>query len=77
MNGWRNAETWTVNLWFGDTFAAMAEHGEALSADACREMVEEYAEEALGGAGGFIWDMMNLGAVDWQELAEHHLPVDA
>ena len=26
-NGWRNAATWTVNLWFGDNFAAATEDG--------------------------------------------------
>lgn len=26
-NGWRNAATWTVNLWFGDNFAAADEDG--------------------------------------------------
>lgn len=81
MNGWRNAATWTVNLWFGDSWAAMADEGLDITADYCREQVEEMVEERLDqmartGIDGFIWDMMDLGSVDWHELAAHHAPID-
>jgi hypothetical protein len=79
-NGWRNAATWTVNLWFGDGWAEMAEQGLDITADYCREQVEEMIEERLGstqsGIDGFIWDMMDLGSVDWHALAEHHAPIE-
>lgn len=76
-NGWRNAATWTVNLWFGDTWVEMAEDAlnPAITADFCREMVEEYVYDLIGRdstTAGFIWDMLDLNAVDWNELAAHH-----
>lgn len=73
-NGWTNAETWTVNLWFGDTFSSYADDGEPLDADACRELVKDavYSLIAPEGVGGFITDMMQLNAVNWEELAEAH-----
>jgi hypothetical protein len=76
-NGWRNAATWTVNLWFGDSFAAAAEEGEALTPIGCRETVEAYVDEIIGfegTSGGFLWDMLDLNSVDWAALAEHHKP---
>lgn len=76
-NGWRNANTWTVNLWFGDGWAELAEDGFDFSPEYLRDMVEEYVEEMLGKdyATGFIWDMLDLNSVDWDALAEHHAPV--
>jgi hypothetical protein len=76
-NGWRNANTWTVNLWFGDSWSNMAHEGEIITADYCRESVEEYATSVLdtaGAAAGFIWDMLDLNSVDWDALASHHQP---
>jgi hypothetical protein len=43
-------------------------------------MVEEYVEELIGRdshSHGFIWDMLDLNAVDWDALAEHHAPIGA
>ncbi len=83
MNGWRNAATWTVNLWFGDGWAEMAHEGMDITADYCREQVEEMLEERLSrlgsgqsGIDGFIWDMMDLGSVDWYQLAAHYAPME-
>ena len=76
-NGWRNAATWTVGLWFGDTWAEMAEDGFDFSPEYLRDMVEEYVTEMVGEdhQQGFIWDMLDLNSVDWDALAEHHAPV--
>jgi hypothetical protein len=46
-NGWRNAHTWTVNLWFGDNFAAATEDGIEVTPDYCRQMVDDYVEMIL------------------------------
>ena len=76
-NGWRNAATWTVNLWFGDSFANLTEDGVEVTPEACRETVEAYVEEFIGHdsiGSGFIWDMLDLNAVDWDALAAHHQP---
>jgi hypothetical protein len=75
-NGWRNAATWTVNLWFGDTWADMSHEGDIITAEFCRETVEEIVEfmirDASNSQNGFIWDMLDLNSVDWDALAEHH-----
>ncbi len=69
-NGWTNRETWLVNLWFGDSFAVMQDDGEEITADYIRETVESYIEENLGAPRhGFIMDMMDLGAINYDELA--------
>jgi hypothetical protein len=78
-NGWRNAATWTVNLWFGDSWSEVSHEGETITAEYCREMVEHYVESVLntsGEAAGFIWDMLDLNSVDWDALAEHHAPLE-
>lgn len=81
-NGWRNAATWTVGLWFNDIWAEMAEDVlnpyNLITADFCRDMVEEYVYDLIGRdstTAGFIWDMLDLNAVDWDALAAHHAPV--
>lgn len=70
-NGWRNAATWTVNLWFGNDFAAMAQEQE-LTPEMCWEVVEEAVSSLVDPDGaainGFIWDMLDLRSVDWDEL---------
>ena len=79
MNGWKNRETWLVNLWFGDTFACDAEDGDDVTADYVRTFVEEYVDEMLGASYGvgFIRDMMDMDAVDYDELAAHYATADA
>ena len=59
-NGWTNRETWLVNVWFDPT---------------CREDVEaaRYTLEEQYDAipDGPLKDMVNLDAVNWDELLEH------
>lgn len=69
-NGWKNKETWLVNLWLGDLLTAYQEDGVEITADFIRECVDiqtSYLE-------GFMLDMMNcaLGEIDYHELAEHY-----
>lgn len=74
-NGWRNAATWTVNLWFGDGWALATEDGVDVTPEYCRDSVENYVGEFIGfesTGAGFIWDMLDLNSVDWDELAAHH-----
>ena len=74
-NGWSNRETWLVNLWFGDSFAAMQDDGETITAEYIRETVEQYIEEKIGSDwSNFIIDMMCLGVIDYEELASHYAP---
>jgi len=79
-NGWRNAATWTVNVWFGDQWAEMQERHIPITAKLCRDMVEEYIEDLIGrnsNSHGFIWDMLDLNSVDWDALEDHYWPVAA
>jgi len=73
-NGWRNAATWTVNVWFGDQWAELADEGYDFSPEYLRDMVEEYIEELIGRSHGFIWDMLDLNSVDWDALRDHYAP---
>ena len=76
-NGWRNAATWTVSLWFGDGWAELAEDGYDFSPEYLRDMVEEYVTEIVSEdhQQGFIWDMLDLNSVDWDALRDHYAPV--
>lgn len=70
-NGWKNRETWLVNLWFGDNFAADADDGVAVTADYIRATVESYVD-VIVPASSFIADMMDLRAISYDELAAHY-----
>lgn len=79
-NGWRNAATWTVNVWFGDQWAELAEDGFDFSPEYLRDMVEEDVYSLIGKdstVAGFIWDMLDLNTVDWDALRDHHAPAEA
>jgi hypothetical protein len=39
-------------------------------------MIEERLGSGQSGIDGFIWDMLDLGSVDWYELAAHHAPME-
>ena len=73
-NGWTNRETWLVNLWFGDGFQMELEDGVEITADYIRVTVENYVDEIIGrGDGsGFVRDMLDLGAINYDELASHY-----
>jgi len=75
-NGWKNRETWLVNLWFGDNFAMDADDGVEITADYIRDVVENYVDEIVP-ASSFIADMMDLNAIDYDELAAHYAPETA
>ena len=66
-NGWTNRETWLVNIWFMDGL----DTGELITADYLQEMVEEYVYEQIKECS-FVADMIDLGCIDWVELAENH-----
>ena len=72
-NGWKNRETWLVNLWFGDTFQMDLEDGIDISADYIRETVQNYVDDVLGvNRADFITDMLDMEAINYDELASHY-----
>ena len=58
-NGWRNRETWLVNVWFNPVTKS--------DIDWIQEHLEDqyYTSEALQG---FWNDMIRFHAIDWDEL---------
>ena len=72
-NGWKNRETWLVQIWFGDGFQMELEDGIEITADYIRETVENYVDEIVP-ASSFVADLIDLREVDWDELAAHYAP---
>jgi hypothetical protein len=75
-NGWKNKETWLVNLWLGDMFASMQEDGHPVTADVLESVVQECIGDIDGKSveNGFLIDMLNcaLGEIDYRELAANY-----
>lgn len=71
-NGWKNSQTWTISLWYGDCFADMANE-QRLFGDYLEEMVVEMEMDKIPESG-LAADVMNdfLRKVDWDELADHY-----
>ena len=59
-NGFRNRETWLVNLWYGDIVGA--------DVDYIKELLEDMVDQ-LGN--GILQDMLDLEPIHWSELREH------
>jgi hypothetical protein len=77
-NGWKNKETWLVDLWLGDMLTMDQETGNEITADYIEMLVEDMVDGALDrGArsfSGFVIDVLNcaLGEIDYHELASHY-----
>lgn len=80
-NGYKNYETWAVNLWIdndqgmADELQDMAHHAKNVHAlaDAIKGWIEDM--NPLSGQASLWSDLMNgaLSEVDWHELAENAL----
>lgn len=85
-NGWTNKPTWRANLWLMNDEGCYREcvdlahyaHKAAFDAeereDRLATLLEEYAEELLGGPrgqDGWLGDILGeeLGRIDWPEIA--------
>lgn len=77
-NGWKNYETWLVNIWFGDMFAEMVADGEKVTAEFAKECIQSYIDDELEPHAGLIVDFVNaaMSEVDWDEIAEYHMSED-
>ena len=67
-NGWRNQSTWLVNLWFTPSSSDLEWIREALE-----ERVGELANSE-NTTDNFLSDLIDLQAIDWNELAKHLEP---
>ena len=79
-NGWKNYETWLVNVWFSDSYneyyLEQFRDGElvgTVTADDVREYVESWVDSEVNAENGFVNDLVNgaMREVDWRELASH------
>ena len=61
-NGWKNRETWLVNLWYGDTWDCVEDVR-------ITEILLDEKYEDLGN--GIMRDMINWQAIDWEQLRSH------
>ena len=79
-NGWKNYETWLVNIWYGDSYSEYYlerfREGDLLSKVSADD-VRDYVESALELEGtlpsGLVTDLLGnaMSQVDWHRLAEH------
>lgn len=58
-NGWRNRETWLVNVWFNPESLTDLDYA------------KEYLEDQVDQLPGVLRDFIDLGAIDWRELRDH------
>ena len=77
-NGWKNKETWLVNIWYMDEmptyFAEMEQyHVEANELEEAVQSISEECEEWHLTPAGLMLDFINTcwGEVDWFSLADH------
>ncbi len=61
-NGWKNRETWLVNLWYGDTWDCVEDVR-------ITEILLDEKYEDLGN--GILQDMIDWQAIDWEQLRSH------
>jgi hypothetical protein len=76
MNGWKNKETWLVNLWLGDTLALDYDALVNITPDYIEALVVEMVEQVTWGSDheNLIIDLLNsaLSEIDYRELAAHY-----
>ena len=67
MNGWRNRETWLINLWF--------EYENQEELDDIHSLLEEELDELRNKIPDYLVDLLGINFVeneiDWDELAGH------
>ena len=62
MNGWSNRETWLVNLWFSPGTEDEVNYIEETLED---EFIDIHSNHSI------YVDLMNFGAINWNELRGH------
>ena len=76
MNGWKNKETWLVNLWLGDSLALDYDALVNITPEYIEALVVEMVEQVTWGSDheNLIIDLLNsaLGEIDYRELSAHY-----
>ena len=60
-NGWRNRETWLVNIWYNPMTKS--------DIDYLEQHIEDEFYEVL--PSGFWRDMVDINCIDWESLREY------
>ncbi len=67
MNGWRNRETWLINLWF--------EYESQEELNDIRNLLEEELDELRYKIPDYLVDLLSvnfvMNEIDWDELGGH------
>ena len=71
-NGWTNRETWVINLHLGDSIFDIADEA---TPEFLAELLQDFVYEMLESESinPLFLDLIDLGAVNWREIAEHYL----
>jgi hypothetical protein len=74
-NGWKNKETWLVNLWLGDSLAMDQEDGVEITAEYIEMLVDDIVADSGSRGNGFVADLLScaLCEIDFDELADHYV----
>jgi len=62
-NGWRNRETWLVNIWYNPVTKS--------DIDYIEETLEDDFIEKIGGTANIYMDMIDFNCIDWESLREY------
>ena len=77
FNGWKNKETWLVNLWLGDCFQEYIEADIDVTPEFVKEMVESMINDMHDPSveWNLITDLLNcaLCEIDYHEIASHYV----
>lgn len=57
-NGWRNRETWLINVWFNPEVKSDI------------EIIKEKIESDFNSLPDYMKDFVDIDCIDWDELAE-------
>lgn len=74
-NGWRNRETWLVNVhgFFDEDYFEENKFANASqAADAMSDSFDEWFADEIKSMHPFLQDCLNTNAIDWFALAEAH-----
>ena len=78
-NGWTNRETWAIGLYLMDsvTDQIIDDYDNWASTDTkeAGQLFESFVNDMIEDAdlNGLLLDLLDLSAVNWQELGEHAL----
>ena len=73
MNGWRNHETWLVNVWLGDYLSELSD--DEKTPEALESICAEICNDGEPMENGLISDLLSVawGSIDWRELSESYM----